>query len=126
MEKEKSENNNQEKKLDLEKFNKGNHKFRDYWVEHIDTELQNTGRIDELEEFILKPQLSEDGIYSLTEKELELYERINVDNLAKTDINMKTIIICKATQEIIKENKEKILETIRSKKQKEEEDENER
>ena len=112
------EEKNSTKQFDIEKYNKGNHKFRDYWVEHIDKETQYAEKLNDLENLILKP------ILSLTKEEIEEYIKIDVEELKKTEMNMKTIIICKATQELIRDNLEDILKKRENAKK--EKDENER
>lgn len=103
----------------------GEHQFYDYSVEHNDKEIQNSSRLTEIEELILKPHREEGGIASLTEEELQQYLDIDIETLNKRKINIKTILICKETQEFINENMDSILKLIR--KQKEEgEKENER
>ena len=112
------------KKFDVEKYNKGKQKFRDYWAVYIDKETQHTEKLDDLESLILKPQKSKDGILSLTKEEIEEYMKIDVEELKKTEMNMKTIIIYKTTQEIIKDKMEDILK--KKENAKKEKDENER
>ena len=102
----------------------GKHQFYDYSIKHIDKDSQYTERLNDLEEFIMKPQNSQKGIYSLTEEEIKIYMSIDTKKLRKTDMNMKTIIICKATQELIRDNMENILKKIEN--EKGEENENER
>ena len=103
----------------------GEHQFYDYSVEHNDKESQHSQKLSEVEELILKPHREEGGIANLTEEELKLYLNIDIEDLNKKKINIKTILVCKATQEFIKENMDSILKVI--KKQKEQgENENER
>ena len=104
---------------------KKEHEFYDYDKEHVDKESQYSKRLTETEELILKPQREENKIASLTEEELKQYMELDIEELKKMKMNSKTILICQATQEFIKENMDSILKIIREQPKKEE-GENER
>ena len=71
-------------------------------------------------ELIFKPH--REGIKSLSKEEIEQYIGFNIEEINKTNMNVKTIIICQETQQFLRKNKEILLKNIINK----EEEENER
>ena len=99
------------------------HEFYNYDKEHVDRDSQKKEAISEIEELIYKP-FREGGndITNLTEEEFEQYCALSIEELRKTKINAKTLILLEATQKAIEGRKESILKRIREKRKKEEQE----
>ena len=98
----------------------------EFLAEKIDKKLQEQEKISEIEELILKPHRNRERIMSLTEKEIEEYRKINIEELKDTKISMNILLVCKSTQDFMNQNIDSILKIVRRKEQKKEEEESER
>ena len=96
-------------------------KFRDGFIPYIpgkiDTDSQENEKLNKLEELIFKP--IEVGIEHLTDKEIEAYLSINIEKLKGTEIGIKTILLCEATQQALRKMKENDSKKAKSKEEKE-------
>ena len=103
-------------------FKEGNHmgKFKKFVPGRVDRKTQEKKKLSDLEELILKPHRK--GIKALTTEEFDRYINLNIEELKRTKINAKTIVIADSTKSFLIENKETILKEIKEK----EENENER
>ena len=86
----------------------------------INREVQKRKMITKEEELIFKPHTQ--GLWSLSREEIQQYISFNISEMKKTNMNIKTIIICEETQKFLKNNKQMLLNNIINK----EEEENER
>ncbi len=98
----------------------------EFLAEKIDKKLQDQEKLSEIEELILKPHRNRERIMSLTEKEIEEYRKINIEELKDTKISMNILLVCKSTQDFMNQNIDSILKIVRRKEQKKEEEESER
>ena len=94
--------------------------FQKFVPGRVDRETQKKKKLSDLEELILKPHRK--GIKALTTEEFDRYINLNIEELKRTKINAKTIVIADSTKSFLIENKETILKEIKEK----EENENER
>ena len=94
--------------------------FQKFVPGRVDRETQKKKKLSDLEELILKPHRK--GIKALTTEEFDRYINLNIEELKRTKINAKTIVIADSTKSFFIENKETILKEIKEK----EENENER
>ncbi len=94
--------------------------FQKFVPGRVDRETQKKKKLSDLEELILKPHRK--GIKALTTEEFDRYINLNIEELKRTKINAKTIVITDSTKSFLIENKETILKEIKEK----EENENER
>ena len=94
--------------------------FQKFVPGRVDRETQKKKKLSDLEELILKPHRK--GIKALTTEEFDRYINLNIEELKRTKINAKTIVIADSTKSFLIENKEAILKEIKEK----EENENER
>lgn len=78
-----------------------------------DTTLQKEKALSELESFILRPYLNNGDIISFSKDEIERYLRIDEKELEAKGINAKTLRVCIATKDFIRENYERILNQIK-------------
>ena len=94
--------------------------FQKFVPGRVDRETQKKKKLSDLEELILKPHRK--GIKALTTEEFDRYINLNIEELKRTKINAKTIVIADSTKSFLIDNKETILKEIKGK----EENENER
>ena len=91
--------------------------FQKFIPGEVDRESQIKRRLNETEELIFKPH--QQGVDSLNEEEIEKYININIEELKKTKTNNKIIMLCRITQEVLKDNKERLLKEIKKREEKE-------
>lgn len=94
--------------------------FQKFVPGRVDRETQKKKKLSDLEELILKPHRK--GIKTLTIEEFDRYINLDIEELKRTKINAKTIVIADSTKSFLIENKKEILKEIKEK----EENENER
>lgn len=78
-----------------------------------DVTLQKENSLSELESFILKPYLDKGSLLDFSKKDIERYLRIEEKDLEEVD--PKTIRVCIATKEFIREHYDEILKQIEEK-----------
>ena len=83
-------------------------------------ELYEKHKLSPTEELIFKPH-KENGLKNLTRDEIEKYLSLDIKALKKTKMNIKTIIIAEKTQKFLVENKQKLLNKIKEREEKENE-----
>ena len=106
-----------ESKLPEVEFREG---FIPYMPGQTDNKAQEKYKIHKIEELIFKPVHV--GLENMTEEEIEEYLKINTEELDDSEIGIKTIMICEATQEIIRKGKKSIIEVARKKEEKKKEE----
>lgn len=84
-----------------------------------DKTLQEDYKLSRIEELILKPH--REDISRLTKQEVLEYLEIDVEGADEVDT--KLIAICKATQNVLKDNLEEILKRIENREREEEQNE---
>ena len=82
----------------------------------VDKEVQKRKKLSDLEELIFKPHGNNGkDVELMTEEEFNRYINLNIEELYKTKMNSKTIMLASATKECLNKEKEKILRVIRKK-----------
>ena len=85
-------------------------KFQKFVPERVDREAQKKKKLSDIEMLILKPHT--EGLEKLTREEINQYIGLDVEELKKTNMNIKTILIAQETQKFLIEHKEEILKRI--------------
>lgn len=86
--------------------------FQKYVPGRVDREAQEKKKLSDTEMLIYKPHT--EGIESLTKDELKKYINLDIENLKKTKMNIKTIMVAEHTKKFLEEHKETILKKIQS------------
>lgn len=87
--------------------------FKKYVPGQIDKESQIKKELSELEYLILKPHT--EGIKEMSKEEIDRYIAIDEEELRKTKMNSKTILIFIETKKILKENYKEIIADMKEK-----------
>ena len=94
-------------------------KFQKFVPGRVDREVQEKKKLSDIEMLILKPHT--EGLDKLTREEINQYIGLDVEELKKTKMNIKTIIIAQETQKFLIEHKQDLLNKIKEKEEKEDE-----